>query len=109
MKVWLDDERKGPEGFIRTKISEETIELLKQGEVTYIAFDHDLGRKLTGHDVALWIEKKAKENQNFRVPDFGIQSANVVGSKNIEKTMKSARKICLNPHETLPWWEMYTL
>jgi len=48
MKIWLDDERKEPKGFVRTKTAEETIELLKQGEVTYIGFDHDLGTKMNG-------------------------------------------------------------
>ena len=106
MKIWLDDERREPEGFIRTKTAEETIEFLKLGEVTYIGFDHDLGTKMTGHDVALWIEKEAANNEDFRVPAFAIQSANKVGTANIEATMKSARKICKNPHDELPWWEL---
>lgn len=43
MKVYLDDVREEPEGWVRTKTVAETIELLKTGEVTEISLDHDLG------------------------------------------------------------------
>lgn len=61
MKVYLDDERQAPEGWIRVYWPDEAIELLKKGNVTKISLDHDLGDddKGTGYDVILWLEKAA--------------------------------------------------
>ncbi|MBF4323163.1 cyclic-phosphate processing receiver domain-containing protein, partial [Vibrio anguillarum] len=59
MKVYLDDERDTPEGWVRSYWPEEVIELLKSGNVTEISLDHDLGDDDhgTGYDVVLWIEE----------------------------------------------------
>ena len=43
MKVYLDDERSTPDGWVRVYWPEEAIELLKAGGVTEISLDHDLG------------------------------------------------------------------
>ena len=42
MKVYLDDVRQAPEGWVRTYTVAETIELLKTGEVVELSLDHDL-------------------------------------------------------------------
>lgn len=56
MKVWLDDWREEPEGWVRTKTVAETIEVLKTGEVTEISLDHDLGEfEPAGIKVLDWI------------------------------------------------------
>ena len=59
MKVYLDDEREAPEGWLRVRWPEEAIELLKTGQVTDLSLDHDLGNdeRGTGYDVVLWIEE----------------------------------------------------
>jgi hypothetical protein len=43
MKVYLDDERPVPDGWIGCKTPSEAIELLKTGQVETISLDHDLG------------------------------------------------------------------
>lgn len=43
MKVYLDDERETPQGFVRVYWPDEAIKLLQTGEVTLISLDHDLG------------------------------------------------------------------
>ncbi len=60
MKVWLDDERQAPEGWIHVKWPDEAIAWLKTGNVSEISLDHDLGddRIGTGYDVLLWIERQ---------------------------------------------------
>lgn len=59
MKVYLDDERATPEGWVRVYWPDEAIELLKTGTVEEISLDHDLGddERGTGYDVVLWIEE----------------------------------------------------
>ena len=59
MKVYLDDERMEPQGWIRTYWPDEVIELLQTGGVTELSLDHDLGddERGTGYDVLLWLEE----------------------------------------------------
>ena len=59
MKVWLDDVREAPEGWIHIRTPEEAIDLLRSGAVEEISLDHDLGifteeGEATGYDVLLW-------------------------------------------------------
>ena len=42
MKVYLDDVRQAPEGWVRTYTVAETIELLKTGEVVELSLDHEI-------------------------------------------------------------------
>ena len=64
MKVFLDDVRPTPEGWVRCYWPQEVIELLKTGNVEVISLDHDLGddTRGTGMDVCKWIEQTVFEN-----------------------------------------------
>jgi hypothetical protein len=77
MKVYLDDERPTPEGWVRVYWPEEAIELLKNNTVTHISLDHDLGddQRGTGYDVVLWIEE-AVIVDNFTPPHMQVHSSN---------------------------------
>ncbi|MCG8379928.1 MAG: hypothetical protein MI865_10705 [Proteobacteria bacterium] len=77
MKVYLDDERDTPEGWVRVYWPDEAIELLKGGGVTEISLDHDLGddERGTGYDVLLWIEEQVALHQ-FQAPAIRVHSAN---------------------------------
>ncbi len=64
MKVWLDDNRKAPEGWKWVKTAHQAIMMLKRGEVTHISLDHDLGKKEVvgdGYEVAVFIETAAHD------------------------------------------------
>ncbi len=77
MRVFLDDERATPEGWVRTRWPDETIALLETGEVTELSLDHDLGddARGTGYDVVLWIEE-AVALRGFKPPRMSVHSAN---------------------------------
>ncbi len=77
MKVYLDDERKTPEGWTRVYWPAEAIDFLKRGVVTEISLDHDLGddERGTGYDVVLWIEEQVCTN-GFKPPIIHVHSAN---------------------------------
>jgi hypothetical protein len=77
MKVYLDDERKTPTGWLRVYWPDEAIALLQTGRVTDISLDHDLGddSRGTGYDVVLWIEKAVALN-GFKPPQITVHSAN---------------------------------
>lgn len=98
MKVFLDDEREAPEGWVRVCWPEEAIELLKTGRVQEISLDHDLGDddRGTGYDVVLWIEE-AVITADFKPPIVKVHSANSSARKKmelgIESIEKNARKL----------------
>lgn len=88
MKIYLDDERDPPEGWLLVRTPTSFITLLdywieegKWDEVEAISFDHDLGyfkrngEEVTGNDCLLHIEKKIIEN-NLKVPELYIHTSN---------------------------------
>lgn len=77
MKVFLDDERSTPDGWIRCYWPNEVIEHLKTNLVTDISLDHDLGddSRGTGYDVLLWIEEQVVTN-NYIAPKMQVHSVN---------------------------------
>jgi hypothetical protein len=77
MRVYLDDERATPDGWIRVYWPEEAISLLESGKVEEISLDHDLGddEHGTGYDVVLWIEE-AVALRGFKPPRMFVHSAN---------------------------------
>lgn len=77
MRVYLDDERPTPTGWVRVYWPEEAIELLKTGAVEEISLDHDLGddARGTGYDVVLWIEE-AVALRGSTPPKMSVHSAN---------------------------------
>jgi hypothetical protein len=98
MKVFLDDERVTPDGWVRVYWPSEAIRLLESGEVTEISLDHDLGNdeRGTGYDVILWIEE-AVALRGFVPPRISVHSANAsaaekmrAGIDAIEKMVKRA-------------------
>lgn len=77
MKVYLDDERQTPDGWVRVYWPDEAIALLKTGRVECISLDHDLGddTRGTGYDVVLWVEEMVATS-GFRPPLILVHSAN---------------------------------
>ena len=93
MKVYLDDERATPPGWIRVYWPEEAIELLKTGNVTDISLDHDLGddEHGTGYDVVLWIEESVI-TKGFQPPIMRVHSANPSARIKMELGIKNINK-----------------
>ena len=79
MKLFIDDIREAPKGWEIARNSVEALSLLRQGTVEEISFDHDLGSKLTGYDVALWIEQQVF-CKKMKPPIMKVHSANPVGA-----------------------------
>lgn len=93
MRVFLDDERETPEGWVRAFWPSEVIALLETGLVEEESLDHDLGNdeRGTGYDVILWIEE-AVVLRGFKPPAIAVHSANssarekmLAGISSIEK------------------------
>lgn len=90
MKVYLDDERETPNGWVRVYWPSEAIEILKTNKVKEISLDHDLGNddRGTGYDVVLWIEESVV-TKGFKAPIIKVHSANSSARAKMELGIKS--------------------
>jgi hypothetical protein len=89
MKIYLDDMRKAPEGFIHVSTPEICIAQIKSAwnkkiPIEILSLDHDLGlidpitkAERTGYDVLLWLE----ENPQYMPNSILIHSANPVARR----------------------------
>lgn len=93
MKVFLDDERMTPPGWVRAYWPEEVIKFLETCDVTVVSLDHDLGcdARGTGYDVILWIEE-AVITRKFKAPAIFIHSANASARIKMELGVKNILK-----------------
>lgn len=95
MKIYLDDVRPAPEGWVLTKTAPETIKLLYTGGVTHLSLDHDLGEESgvgNGYDVLLWIED-AVESFQFLPPVIDVHSSNSGARPKMEAAIRSIQKL----------------
>lgn len=100
MRVYLDDRRTTPPGWIRCYTPEEVIILLKHGDVYELSLDHDLGlppdekgREVSGYNVLLWLEERiVKGEWTFRLPVITIHSDNGPGRDRMISAVQSIEK-----------------
>lgn len=90
MRVYLDDERPTPDGWVRVYWPDEAIALLKSGQVDELSLDHDLGddSRGTGYDVVVWIEE-AVALRGLRPPKISVHSANSSARQKMESGIQS--------------------
>lgn len=94
MKIYLDDERNTPPGWVRCYWPNEVINYLKGGKVTELSLDHDLGddKKGTGYDVLLWIEEQVFLN-GFIPPKMMVHSANASARVRMQAAIKKINEM----------------
>lgn len=102
MKIYLDDERPCPPGWIHCRWPQEVIRLLERGGVTHVSLDHDLGdaessvregrTERTGYDVILWIEEQVALH-GFYPPAITVHSANAGRRGEMEAGIRSIERL----------------
>jgi|SRR5690606_15040033 len=94
MKVWLDDIRKAPDGWVHAYTVEALKLLFETNKVEEISLDHDLGEGLeTGYDFLLWLEAQAYIGKWKKIPEIRIHSANPVGVQNMKAALAGIKRI----------------
>jgi hypothetical protein len=94
IKVYLDDERCTPEGWVRTYTVEETIEKLETRQVYHLSLDNDLGEGLQeGYKVLDWLEEKVYNTPSFPIPEISVHSANSSRVQYMLRACKSIERI----------------
>lgn len=94
MKVYLDDERQTPLGWVRAFWPEDVIELLSTGSVDELSLDHDLGDDDhgTGYTVLLWLEEQVALN-GMIPPEIHVHSANSSARLKMEAAIASIERL----------------
>lgn len=92
-RLWLDDERPMPKGFdLHVKTAREAIKKIREGGVSMVSLDHDLGEGGgTGYEVAKYVEEAAF-NGALMPMEIRVHSANPVGRDNIRRCIDNAVK-----------------
>jgi hypothetical protein len=98
LRVWLDDERSAPAGWVHVRTPEEAIELLRGGEVEELSLDHDLGldvgeQERTGYDVLLWLEQEVEAGRALPPAVMRVHSGNVGAVTRMEQAIESIRRL----------------
>ena len=90
MKIYLDDVRPAPDGWILARWPSEVIDYIKTGKVTHVSLDHDLGddSKGTGYDVLTYLEGQARAYDG-PLPTIFIHTANPVARARMFQAVNS--------------------
>ena len=91
MKVYMDDARKTPEGFVRTYTAEETKILLLTRQVQFLSLDNDLGSldpATEGYNVVNFIEELVYFDPTFPVPEMVVHSSNASRALSMRQAIK---------------------
>jgi hypothetical protein len=96
VKVWLDDRREAPEGWVHVRTPEDAIDLLRGGGVDELSLDHDLGldvgaRERTGYDVLVWLEAEVAAGRARPSAVMRVHSGNVGAVRRMEQAVESIR------------------
>lgn len=85
MKIWLDDIREAPEGWIQCKSPMTVIDLVRSNKVEEISLDFDLGLlEPSGIIVLDWIEVQVYTGFPIDIPIMHVHSSNPVGRKRMQ-------------------------
>lgn len=99
MKVWLDDKRVGPCGWIHLKNALDGVNFIKEHGISIeeMSFDHDLGYEgprdgtpEDGHDVAKVLEEMAYLGKIRSDIKLSVHSSNSAGANEIRLALGSA-------------------
>ncbi len=81
MKLWIDDLRYPPEGWVWARSSDEAVLHLTMRHWQVVSFDHDLGGDDTGMKVMDWMIEYMDIDEWPR--QINVHSANPVGVRNL--------------------------
>lgn len=95
-RLWLDDIRDAPAGWVRCYWPDEVIAFLQEGDVDEISLDHDLGDEpasymepeRTGMMVLHALEKMQFDNPDLVLPAIHIHSQNPVAAKRMKEVVR---------------------
>jgi hypothetical protein len=93
MQLYVDDIRSAPnDDWVVARSYRNAVSYLESGVVTSLSLDHDLGSKLTGYDICVWLIRQT----DFVWPTVIIlHTSNTVGRDNMRQLL-----VHYKPHTT---------
>lgn len=93
MKIWIDDLRPAPDGWVHVKTAAEAIELLNNNVVKEISLDNDLGDgQPEGYIVLDYIEERLARAIMLPPEKIHIHTGNPVARKRMTQTLESINR-----------------
>ncbi len=99
IKIWLDDLRHPPKGWICVRTANAAIVLMKYNKTLEISLDHDLGWNPAcgnGYDVLLWIEEQVRLN-GYEPPIIHVHTDNPSARPKMLAAIKSIHNFLSEP------------
>lgn len=96
MKVYLDDIRDVPDGWVLARNVPALIRLVRSNKdnITHLSLDHDLGQdEMSGYDFMRWLEAEVFAHRMDAIPTITFHTANPVGRKKMEQVLDSISRI----------------
>lgn len=92
-KLWVDDSRPAPDGWVWAKGYKAAMRTLEANDWDFevISLDHDLGGNKTGYDILCKIEQRVQAYQNYK-PFIGVHTANPVAREKMQKVADKINK-----------------
>lgn len=91
MRLFIDDIRVCPPGWVQARDYLAAITVLSTGRVVEVSFDHDLGQGKSGYDVICWLEK-AVANGVVPIPKMAVHTNNPPGRKQIQACISAMQR-----------------
>lgn len=85
IKLYLDDLRPCPPGFLITRTKNGCMDVLENNKVDILSLDHDLGLGMagTGYDVAMFIVEQGLKTPEIWPREIYLHTDNPVGRQNM--------------------------
>ena len=97
MKLWVDDERPAPEGWVLAESSHDAIELLRTERVETLSLDYCLKGGDSGDEVLFWL----KDNLRAWPDEVLAHSSSSSGSALLERLIKDYAPVIIESPEEL--------
>ena len=105
MKIWVDDLRPAPEGYIWCQCTNDALRLIVPNinDVEILHLDHDMGNTFGGDAIIILDELERKSHRNADFAEavkkivFKLHSANPVGVANMRQIIQKNgwKEICI--------------
>lgn len=89
VKLYLDDDRQTPDGWVRVYGIEQAKTVLRSRRVSHLSVDNDLGSldpKTEGFNLLNWLEETVHDDPTFPVPIITVHSANAGRAPSMRQT-----------------------
>lgn len=83
MRLYVDDIRPCPEGFVLARSYEEAVEIILRKRIRVLSLDHDLGQEKSGYDLCKFLVENCLDSRIEWPDEIYLHTDNPVGRNNM--------------------------